>query len=901
MAETTPNQGSQASLPDQKGGFSVDPATQTALNERVQAAQQAEAAESSSATGDSNASHNFGESWHLFRETCVHNDDDTYTAPDGTVYSEDGYVISEPEVIEQGEQEEDADERPLEEQWLDYLKTNNRERAIQDAISAHRAAHGNDSTWKYSDALSAALNSPEVLEKIYTKEQLEDGWHQDPDNERYIRGAVRAINTERRAARVARQAAREERKRIGDIEQQGGDEYLEFRRQEAAKIKDRLEEITAAVNAARDAIPQGKRGRLTIARRQALVDAGIYSEELAGMLPRGYYEQLFVDAAGLADGKDLEPVQSPPPRQQDPATRSGDRIGQNPPVDPEQEKKDKIAALVVKIGINKIDILKLVVEVKDPADMADDAKQSRVIRDTLKTLGIVTDADFTGLDDADILAILQSASPSVPVPPGGRGTTPGQQRAQPRIPNPPGIQYPGPAPGQQRTPPPPAGRTPGQQQVRIPNPPGAPYPGAAPGAAGAQSRNPNARFQAVEQTTHLSNMLTNVELAKLDQLDVARDKWAKISSKRQRRMLFGWAVKRSRKFKEAKEEYEQLSREVGRIGLQDKLAAASTSLQKNAIAAEYWIAEQNAVREKAAKYTTDRRWWKAANGVSQWLNKGPKTWRVVKRVGIGVVAGALTAASGGASVAPFIAGLTAFTTGQLKNLTGGIDTLTDAQKASLTSAQIPRIITDEEILASQAAKSEALYSKDSRIQQNKRLLKMGKNAAIGAATGVAFYYGHEAVRAGYEHLFGSDSASAAGAGPSGTEGTTPDAGGAGGGHDITPPTGPDTPGYGLGDAGPQDVLPSAPSGHELLNSTDAFYVKPGEGWYETFQDMGIPKEHWAEVLKDAGPKLEDLGVADFHTADGQWWISQSGNLKPEVLQTIADSSAKFGYAFKPIA
>lgn len=578
---------------------------------------------------------------------------------------------------------------------------------------------------------------------------------------------------------------------------------------------------------------------------------------------------------------------------------------------PEQDKKDKLDELTAKVDVNNIFVLNFVIGLKDPSVQGDNAALAAIIRSTLETLKVLDASELNDLDDADILQIFQNANlkhgnagvPSAallgsalqgtgrqpivpPVFPGTNAATPRTPITPPAFPG--VVTSTGTGTRSPITPPtfPPASTTNTRSPITPPV-----FPGGTPGT-------PNNPSQSPDRSRHLDSMLTNVEADMLDRYDSVRDKWAKMSSKRQRRSIFGRFIARSRKYKEAKAEYDELSREVGRIGLKEKIDQAQTSAEKAAIATTYWIAEQNAVREKASGYTEDRRWWKAVNRVSTYMNKGSKITRIAKRATLGIVAGIAAAPIGATGLA---AGLTFFATEQAKDLTGGIDKLTPEQEAELRNQSVPRVITDEEILEDRAKMFAIMYESDSKRQANKRLMKFGKNAVKGAVAGAAAYGIHEAISAGHESLFGSDSASAAPA---------PDAGGAGGGSvdvgsgdvgggDTSP--GADSPGYGLGDTGPQEALTQAPSGHDLLSPTDSFYVRPGEGWYETFQDMGIPNESWADVLKDAGPKLQDLGIAEFNDASGQWWIAQPGNLSTDALQTIADSSAKFGYAFKPIA
>ncbi|MGB4762774.1 MAG: hypothetical protein WBP12_05470 [Candidatus Saccharimonas sp.] len=874
-------------------GFITDSTVDAALAARVAQAQVAEAASRSNQLGPDLedeaekllAMGDHGTDWLVKREGYTRNSDGTYTAPDGPVYSWDGHVIPDDSKVADNETEQDdkatdtstesqEDENMRRQEWEGFVE--HHYRTIDRSVRANPAA-------KVADLDGVQAYQPAAIEQalIETKQYTQE----DIDNPDIFGDLNRAAAVA--AYQLVRdrhiKAAKEEHLRIGRLEDEDRAVYdAEQARLVAAKLP-RLNRIVDE-----DKAQVGpKKWHVTSAQRKALVVAGIYSHEFADGLTGSQVHTLFQNANTFRTTNTSGGLGT-----SHRATRSGDQGAQQPPVDPEQEKKDKIAALIVKIGIDKVDIVKLVIGVKDPADMADDAKQSQVIRDTLKTLGILTDADFNGLEDADIVAILQSASPRVRTPPGGTSSA----GSRPRIPAPPGASYPGTAPGQQQTPPPPPGRTPGQQQVRIPAPPGAPYPGTAPGTTGTQSRNPNARFQAVEQTTHLDSMLTNVEASLLDRFDDVRDKWAKISSKRQRRMLFGKWIARSSKYKAIKHEYDEVSRLVGRIGLKEKIDQAQTQLEKVAIATTYWIAEQNAVREKAAEYTENRTWWKVVNRVSTFMNKGNKITRIAKRATLGLVAGAAVAATG-ATATGLAAGLVFFSTEQAKDLTGGIGKLTPEQEDELRSSPIARTITGDAIFENRAEMFAAMYEKDSSRESNRRLGKFAKNAAKGALAGAAAWGIHEGVTAGHDYFFGSDSASAAGTPDPGTGGGYEDASnGFDSGHSGQDAfaQGGDHTGYGA-----QDALASP--GHEILNSTDAYYVRPGEGWFETFQDMGIPKEHWAEVLQDAGPKLHDLGVADFNSAEGQWWIAQSGNLKPEVLQTIADSSAKFGYAFKPIA
>jgi hypothetical protein len=92
-----------------------------------------------------------------------------------------------------------------------------------------------------------------------------------------------------------------------------------------------------------------------------------------------------------------------------------------------------------------------------------------------------------------------------------------------------------------------------------------------------------------------------------------------------------------------------------------------------------------------------------------------------------------------------------------------------------------------------------------------------------------------------------------------------------------------------------------PNGSETLHaelnefSQAARIVERGEGWYQTFDEMGIPERHWADVLESAGPKLQDQDWAYFDESAEEWRISKPGKLPPEVLETIVTAAKRDGF------
>jgi hypothetical protein len=66
-------------------------------------------------------------------------------------------------------------------------------------------------------------------------------------------------------------------------------------------------------------------------------------------------------------------------------------------------------------------------------------------------------------------------------------------------------------------------------------------------------------------------------------------------------------------------------------------------------------------------------------------------------------------------------------------------------------------------------------------------------------------------------------------------------------------------------------------------------VESGEGWYQTFSEMGItnPTEQ-ANLLQKVGPELQARGWA-YPTGDGSYGIIRPGSLPKDVLDLIKNS------------
>ncbi len=72
-------------------------------------------------------------------------------------------------------------------------------------------------------------------------------------------------------------------------------------------------------------------------------------------------------------------------------------------------------------------------------------------------------------------------------------------------------------------------------------------------------------------------------------------------------------------------------------------------------------------------------------------------------------------------------------------------------------------------------------------------------------------------------------------------------------------------------------------------------AQPNEGWNQTMLELGIPKDLWGDVLKDAGPKLNKIGEAYYDKRFNDWGISEPGKLSKRALQILATSSKRNGF------
>ncbi|HTK39435.1 MAG TPA: hypothetical protein VL362_01050 [Patescibacteria group bacterium] len=92
-------------------------------------------------------------------------------------------------------------------------------------------------------------------------------------------------------------------------------------------------------------------------------------------------------------------------------------------------------------------------------------------------------------------------------------------------------------------------------------------------------------------------------------------------------------------------------------------------------------------------------------------------------------------------------------------------------------------------------------------------------------------------------------------------------------------------------AGQHDSAPQVkPTDIPKVYSPEARVAQSGEGWYQTFDEMGIDSDKQAEVLAEAGPQLKKMNLAYFDRTHNEWRISHKGTLPQEALDLIADTA-----------
>lgn len=366
----------------------------------------------------------------------------------------------------------------------------------------------------------------------------------------------------------------------------------------------------------------------------------------------------------------------------------------------------------------------------------------------------------------------------------------------------------------------------------------------------------------------------------------SREVWAIASAKRQGR---AFSVKDASREK-VKDAYHKSVQKLGIMELEDTIVDSESDTEKNVKVIAWLFDEQAKLRE----LTTEKLKSTKTSKFVEWMNKGSMLQRVGKSAlvgvaasgaaaGISLVAGfGLMAGAAGGAVAGAV-GFGRFVRGfargdrQRGMTTANEEFGTDGRPVDEDGVEGNTIVERFEDVAKTYNTAFEEGTHDEQKKRRKAVYRGLTNAALGVGVGAAVHYI-------------SDFLSEA---PSGSTDT-----GTGNGH-RTPWADRDADGDGVPngqDFAPHDpdvtIKPDSIDLHAV--SHDARWVDPGEGWYQTFQELGIPQDHWSHVLESAGPKLHEQGLA-YRMDDGQWGISEPGRLSDASLRVIARAARRDGF------
>jgi len=376
----------------------------------------------------------------------------------------------------------------------------------------------------------------------------------------------------------------------------------------------------------------------------------------------------------------------------------------------------------------------------------------------------------------------------------------------------------------------------------------------------------------------------------LSDVHKSRENWARAASKRLGR---AFSIKDSKRAT-LKEEYNTAVQSLGKLELRSVLEDDTVSVNdKKVEVLKYLFAEQKKLREQTLENLKGTK----VSKFVEWMNRGKFATRVAKGIGIGVVAGVAGSVAAGAVGAGIVAagavGASRFVKGYASKdkhrgskMPDKLDEV-DSQNSDDTKIVLKHLAASDSsnILESASEKVNSFFEDDVKDEQKERRKSLAwgmGSIAVGAGAGYLLSNTsvlNDAKDAIHDKISSwVNGASGDGGKP---QGTVTQPGESGGGGDGTP-NHPD------GGSNHHNVI----NLHEV--SQDARWVDPGEGWYQTFNELGIPQDNWQDVLQDAGPKLHEQGWA-YRMPDGQWGISQPGRLPDSALRVIAESSKDNGY------
>lgn len=365
-----------------------------------------------------------------------------------------------------------------------------------------------------------------------------------------------------------------------------------------------------------------------------------------------------------------------------------------------------------------------------------------------------------------------------------------------------------------------------------------------------------------------------------------RGQMAAVSAKRQGR-LFG----KSGEYEQLQAEYNTQLVALGKMKLAEVIANdALTDSQKNVAVISYIFDEQQQLREQTKEVLKDTK----VSKFIEWFNSGTKGQRfrrgvylglggVIVGAGLGAVAGVAAGAGiAGAATATAVSG-TRFARYFAKkdNQQGrGMEQIENQAIVQHKSETMKRLEGDSEAdkLATASNYFTDLFERDTKAQQEKRRKSVRAGLAGVAIGAVAGGLAAEAASQGFDAIGEWSNRNLPTSNAEALSDHATDA-------SIEENAGESN---GVADGG-QSASGEVPAADGYEFSSDAFTVSNGEGWYQTFADMGITDTtEQAELLQKVGPVLQEKGWA-YPMGDGTWGISRPGILPSDVLELIKNS------------
>ena len=425
------------------------------------------------------------------------------------------------------------------------------------------------------------------------------------------------------------------------------------------------------------------------------------------------------------------------------------------------------------------------------------------------------------------------------------------------------------------------------------------------------------------------------------ELDQAREAWSVMQAKRQGRL---WD-RRIKGYNATKERYESLRDELGSRTLESTINDDTLNdVEKNAAVIAYIFDEQNALRSLTKEKVENTRVSKFVEKFGGWLNKGGGWTRFGKAAAVGMGAGIVGAGAGllfgaagmGAAVAGagvlITKGALRFTKAYAKSDARqgrGMSNLDDSEKD--TWARELAAQDGDTVVEKAGNLSGKKFEGDTKREQGKRQKTMttavlGLTLGAGLATGIGFALDGFGVSGTVrDSLIDRQSPVEPGDGDAGQE--APDI------HtqeeideqikeaedrvrdeyddkineledkidelegkledEIENPS---------NDNGDISDIPGDNGDYTdyILDHMDALNVASGEGWFQTFSELGISVEDHRELLAEVGPRLAEMNVAYVDASIGGYGIARPGDMPIEALQYILEVANERGIAVSGI-